>query len=257
MEDVAEPGGAHWSLARYGTAACHLGRFNGAYLVGRSLPESPWLCRDLLRWREEFAAPFWDRLVSGREDARVRRGWPGNVADRAYRVWLERDSFLDALDRLPRVLCHGDFERRNLFARADADGTTETVAIDWAQAGPRAVGADLAVLVAQSVLWARDRDATDLGALSRHCYEGYLAGLRQAGWAGETRLVRLGYTATVALQFVAFAGAIKVGLAGDDERPRLEAWYGATLEAVLDRHAALQPFALDFADGARSLLGVR
>jgi hypothetical protein len=83
LEDIAEPGGARWSLARYGEAARHLGRFNGASLVGRPLPEAPWLCRDAVRWRAEFAAPFWDALDAHRADPRVRRGWPGEATDRA------------------------------------------------------------------------------------------------------------------------------------------------------------------------------
>lgn len=170
-------------------------------------------------------------------------------------MWTERDRFLAALDRLPRVLCHGDADRRNLLARDAADGTTETVAIDWAQVGPRAVGTDLATLVGASVLWARDPDPADLPALSRLCYSGYLAGLREAGWTGEERVVRLGYAVTAALQFVAFAAATMFALAGDDERPRLEAAFGATLEALLDGHAAVQPVLLDLADEARALLG--
>jgi Ser/Thr protein kinase RdoA (MazF antagonist) len=253
---VAEPAGARWSLARYGAAARHLGRFNGAYLVGRPLPDAPWLCRDLLRWRTALAAPFWDRLAERRDDPRVRRGWPGEVADRGHRVWAERARLLAALDGLPQVLCHGDAERRNLFAR-DADGGTETVAIDWACTGPRAVGAEAATLVAQSVLWARDRDPTELPALARRCYGGYLAGLREAGWAGEERMVRLGFAAVAALQFVALTGVAFVGTTGDAERPRYEAAFGATLEAILDRHAAMQPFLLDLADEARHLLDAR
>jgi hypothetical protein len=82
-----------------------------------------------------------------------------------------------------------------------------------------------------------------------------LAGLREASWAGEERGVRLGYAATAALQFVVCAGATVFGLAGDDERPRLEAAFDATLETLLDRHAAAQPFLLDLVDEARTLLG--
>jgi hypothetical protein len=256
LEDVTETSGRRWPLARYAEAARHLGRFNGAGPTGRALPEASWLCRDLLRWRVPLVAPFWEGLADRRGDPRVRRGWPGDLADRAARVWAERERFLAALDGLPRVFCHGDADRRNLLARDTADGTAETVAVDWACAGVRAVGTDLANLVAASVLWARDPDPADLAELSRLCATGYLAGLREAGWAGEERDVRLGYALTVALQFGAFTGAIVGVLAGEDERARYEAAFG-TLEAVLDRHAALQPFVLDLADEARTLLGGR
>jgi hypothetical protein len=129
LEDVAEPAGPRWSLARYGEAARHLGRFNGASLGGRPLPEAPWLCRDHLRWRVPVVAPFWDTFAVRRDDPRVRRGWPGEVGTRAERVSTERERFLDALDTLPRVFCHGDADRRNLFARDTADGAAETAPI--------------------------------------------------------------------------------------------------------------------------------
>ncbi|MDP9369864.1 MAG: aminoglycoside phosphotransferase family protein, partial [Chloroflexota bacterium] len=196
LEDVAEPAGVRWSLARYGEAARHLGRFNGAYLTGRSLPEEPWLCRDLLRWREPAVAPFWAHLPDTEEAPRVRRGWPGDLAARARRLWAERDRFLAALDDLPRVLCHGDAARRNLCAR-DVDGATETVAIDWGQSGPQPIGTDAAHLVANSVMWARDREPANLPALAGPCFAGYLAGL-EAGWTGAAEVARLSFAATLA-----------------------------------------------------------
>src|SRR5436190_143953 len=83
----------------------------------RPAPEHPWLCRDLLRWRQAIAAPSWELIAAHPDDSRVRRGWPGSVAERATRVWEERDRWFEVLDRLPRVMCHGDADRRNLFAR--------------------------------------------------------------------------------------------------------------------------------------------
>jgi hypothetical protein len=151
-------------------------------------------------------------------------------------------------------MCHGDADRRNLFTRTTA-GITETVAIDWGCAGPRAVGTDLTSLVFGSMMWARDRAPVELPALDGHCFTGYLAGLRAAGWTGDERLVRLGFAATAALQFCVLAAAIIWGFASDDERPRIEAAVGMSLEAILDRHAAMQPFVLDLADEARTLLG--
>jgi hypothetical protein len=92
-----------------------------------------------------------------------------------------------------------------------------------------------------------------LPALDRACGAGYVAGLREAGWRGDERLVRLGYAATAALQFCALAAALKWGFASAEERPRLEASVRMSLEAVLDRHAARQPFGLDLADEAQAL----
>lgn len=253
LEDVAEPEGVRWSLERYGEAARHLGRFNGAYLTGRPLPEEPWLCRDLLRWREPFIAPFWEGLAGTGDELRVQSGWPGNLAPRARRLWADRALFLAALDSLPRVLSHGDAARRNLCAR-DVDGATETVAIDWGQSGPQPLGTDAAHLVANSVMWARDREPADLPALAEPCFTGYLAGLREVGWTGAAEIARLGFAATLALQHGPLSGVLMIALAGEQELPRLEAAFGATREALLDRHAAMQPFIMDMADEARALI---
>jgi hypothetical protein len=254
LEDVAESNALRWSMERYGIAARHLGRFNGAYLVGRRLPDVPWLCRDMDHWREAVVAPFWDTLADRRNDPRVQRGWPGDFADRAHQLWKERGDFFAALEHLPQVLSHGDTDRRNLLERVGVNGVAETVAIDWAFLGPQAVGTDAATLVVLSVLWARDREPHELPALSRQCFEGYLTGLREMGWTGAERLVRLGYAAVLSLRFVALTGPILAALAGEDERPRLEAAFGTTLESVLDRHAAMHPFLLELADETRSLL---
>ncbi len=254
LEDIAEPSGTRWSLARYGEAARHLGRFNGAYLTGRSLPEEPWLCRDLLRWREPAITPFWDRSANTKDDSLAQRGWPGELAARGRRLWAERGVFLAALDDLPRVLCHGDAARRNLCAR-DVDGATETVAIDWGQSGPQPIGTDAAHLVANSVMWARDREPADLPALAGPCFAGYLAGLREVGWTGAAEVARLGFAATLALQHGPLSGVLMIALADETARPRVEAAFGGTPEALLDRHAAMQPFMLDLADEARALIG--
>ena len=229
LEDIAELDGPHRPLERYREAARHLGRFNGTFLAGRPLPDAPWLCRDMLHWREAFAAPFWNRLEERRDDPRVQRGWPGNAVNRAHRVWSDREHVFTVLEGVPQVLSHGDADRRNLLVRMGVSGVAETVAIDWAYLGSRAVGTDMATLVAQSVLWARDREPRELPALSRLCYEGYLTGLREMGWSGEDKVVRLGYAAALSLQFVALTGPILAALAGEDERPRLEVAFGVTL----------------------------
>ena len=253
LEDVTESGERRWSLNHYGEVAHHLGRFNGAYLAGHPLPEAPWLCHDMLRWREPLVARFWNHLDERRTETRVRRGWPGDLLDHAHLVWAERGRFFAALAQVPQVLYHGDADCRNLLVR-QGPGGTETVAIDWAYLGPQAVGTDAMTLAAQGVLWARDREPDELPALSRACYEGYLTGLREAGWTDDERPVRLGYVAALSLRFVALTGPILAALAGENERSRLEAAFGMTLEEVLDRHAAIQPFLLDVADEVRGLL---
>ena len=49
LEHVREDRDRAWPLARWALAARHLGRFNGAYFVGRSLPRTSWLSGQRLR----------------------------------------------------------------------------------------------------------------------------------------------------------------------------------------------------------------
>jgi hypothetical protein len=176
------------------------------------------------------------------------------MADRVFRLWEEREHVLAALDRLPQVLCHADCGRRNLLARRAGDGEPETVAIDWAFLGRGAVGEEGTPLVMTSVLFGIGLEPADVPALSRACYAGYLAGLRDAGWEGDERLVRLGYAAAMALRFGPFSGFVEDIGADDAFRASEEPVTGATFDALLDRFAAVQPFVLDLADEARDLL---
>lgn len=104
-----------------------LGRF-----AGTTLPDRPWLARDLLRTRL-------DRVER-------RGGWTTlartPVADVADHLWSRRAAFLDSLDALPQVPQHGDPVPGNLLGRHGDD----VVAIDWATLGIGPVGGDLGYL---------------------------------------------------------------------------------------------------------------
>jgi hypothetical protein len=83
------------------------------------------------------------------------------------------------------------------------------VAIDWEEIGPGPVGAEAATLVfgtlrrgAVPVQQAEELERTALLAYQR--------GLRDAGWNGDPRLVRLGYAAAVALRWFIVPGTLHV-----------------------------------------------
>jgi hypothetical protein len=147
LEDVADEIGPHWPLEQYGLVARHLARFNGAYLVERSLPDWSWLSSEWLRRVIENSAPAMPLLRDSLDHALVRRWLPGDAGDRYLRLWQERGVYLDALERLPQTLCHFDIFRRNLFSRRAVGGDPQTVAIDWAFAGKGALGEDLVPLL--------------------------------------------------------------------------------------------------------------
>jgi hypothetical protein len=254
LEDLAEVSDASagpWSPARYALAARHAGQSNGAYLGARPLPAVPWLSTGVARAiAERFGRPI-ERLPELADHPLVRRQWPDpGMTDRIARLWAERERFFAALARLPQTLGHLDLFRLNLFARRTQDGRDETVAVDWAFFGTAAVGEELAPLVCASTAHA-DADPARVRELGELAFEEYLIGLREGGWEGDARDVRLGYTAgVIRYGLVAFGllGAIEPEVAAEAER----AW--GPFGDQLDRYAAVHRYTLDLADEARALI---
>ena len=255
LEDVTDEIGPHWPIARFALAARHLGRLNGVYLTERPLPDDPWLLlHGLLASRAAGVTGFWDDFARVRDDPLARRIWPGNLSDRALRLWHECDRVLAAIDRLPQSFVHGDADRRNLFARRGASGGEETVAIDWAHAGLAPLGAELPSLVTSSVLWSQGVGPSNLGELADRCLAGYLAGLGDAGWRGDPRLVEAGFAATAALRHGPLLGAVElVGMTPEQRAPIMRTM-GGSIEEFADRWAAVQRFAYDRLDAVRGVL---
>jgi hypothetical protein len=255
LEDVADEIGPHWPIARFALAARHLGRLSGRYMTERPLPDEPWLLlRGLLPSRAAFAAWFWDDFERVRDDPLARRIWPGDLSDRALLLWHERDRVLAAIDRLPQCFVHGDADRRNLFARHDAAGEEETVAIDWALAGVLPLGAELPLLVTASVLWAQEVGPGDLAELADSCLAGYVAGLGDVGWHGDPRLVEAGFAATAALRHGPLFGAVELVGFTPEQRAPIMRTMGGSIEEFADRWAAVQRFAYDRLDAVREVL---
>jgi hypothetical protein len=259
---VEKPGGAwlwienienpDWSLSRYPLAARHLGRFNGTYLTRHPLPTHPWLGRSIIRSRAEALVTFWDQFADWRDLPLARHAWPGDLGDRALHLWNERDRLLDALDRLPQVLRHGDADRRNLFTRTRPDGSEETIIIDWAMVGSGPVGEDLGPLIGSSIIWFKGVVPSDLPTLTAAAFEAYLAGLRDVGWDGDADLVRFGFAVATALRYGPIFGGVAVGHVSDAMRLLIERSYGHTYEEILDRYAEVQSFVYDQLDGVRA-----
>jgi len=250
LEDLTDAYGIPWPLERYALAARHAGQFNGAYLAGRPIPDVPWLSlRAGLSYRDVLG-PNLERVQALGDHPLVRREWPdATLLARSMRLWQEREAFYAALARLPQTLCHMDFFRLNVFAVRSPHGDDETVAVDWASLGTAAVGEELAPLVYMSPVLAGEH-ADRSRELGETCFEGYLAGLRDAGWPGDARLARLGYTAGV----ISFGGAYSpVAIDKPAVIAQVERAWGP-LGDVLDRWAAVRPYMLELADEARELM---
>jgi hypothetical protein len=156
-------------------------------------------------------------------------------------LWADCYALLDAADRVPRTFCHRDFFQNNLFSRRLPDGKDQMVAIDWALAGPGPVGED-AFRMAWVTGYTR---ASDLGirTLDGLVFEHYVAGLRDAGWHGDPRLVRLGY-AVWAIAAPVIAQTFLSLVTNADQTPP---------ERIAVRAEGLL-YLLDLADEARALM---
>jgi hypothetical protein len=256
LEAITDAHPGAWPLERYALVARHLGRFNGTYLTGAPLPADAWLSRGWLRgWVEAAgrAVAALEQVVGPNAPPLTRQLYPPPIVAELTRLWTERERFLTALDRLPQTFCHHDAFRRNLLGRTGPQ-RDELVALDWADAGHAAVGQELVPLVLGSL------DFFEAVGIAPHdldaaCFASYMVGLREAGWAGDERLVRLGFTADAALHMTVGALRQALPLVTDPAlHPFVEDLFGRPLEEAVEGWAELWPFQFALADEARALL---
>jgi hypothetical protein len=84
-------------------------------------------------------------------------------------------------------------------------------------------------------------------------FEGYLDGLRDAGWRGPSRTVRLGFAANAVLRVVFSTAGLREAI--DETRQAREASrWGRPIESLMENRATLTYALLDLADEARDLI---
>ena len=249
MEDIAEAA-AEWTLEHFANIASRLGRFNGAWLRPQDLPRAAWLANN---WHSAIVpalADTFDKLDQLLNDPLAQLTLPLDARDEIAAIWRDRELFRRALAELPRTFCHFDAFRRNCLVHED-----DIYLIDWALAGIGGLGEDLVSLVAVS-LYYEGYTREYARELDEHVFAGYVKGLREAGWIGDGRLARIGYTCGMTLR--GLAGVKQdINLLLDrsnhaqlKENHRLE-----SVEEVADFFAKIRRFRLlDMAREARSLL---
>ncbi|MDE2775866.1 MAG: phosphotransferase [Chloroflexota bacterium] len=196
MEDV-EDCKDRWSLADFRNIAARLGRFNGAWLTRRAPPRFNWLSRN---WHSAIApglADSFESLDQLLDTSLARRALPLEAQDEIMSIWRDRRLFQDTLAQLPRTLCHTDAFRRNILHRRG-----DVVLLDWALASVGAIGEELVCLVAVS-LYYEGFSADYAEELDKTVFSAYVGGLRQAGWNGDAKLARLGFTCGMVLRGLA------------------------------------------------------
>jgi hypothetical protein len=253
LDDVDGLGREWGDDASFIQAANHLGQFNGAFAISAPLPGDDWLqCDWLASWIEDVWGSL--RPVIGDEarwkDPAIARAFPVPAIARFERLWERRADILTTLGRLPRSFVHRDAHPRNLFLSADRQ---TTIAIDWTQAGIGSIGADAAQLLIPSALFSFV-DAARLTSLERTVLGAYEAGLRTAGWTGDSRTLALGYALNAAYQWC-FAGAFALRWVSDPGLGRaMAAQFGRPLDEVIAQRAAVTYYLLDLADRADGLM---
>jgi hypothetical protein len=252
LEDIQETS-RRWTMERHGLAARHLGQFNGAYLTSRTLPkEQPWLYRGRAGdWIKE-AAPLFERFQQYAASVSGQRWLTEQNVERMQRLLLNHQSLLALLDTLPVCLCHYDAFRRNLLARDSLKA--QTVAIDWSMLGYGGVGEEVGITTAVALSWL-EVAGDQAREMDRITFESYVEGLRDAGWQGDARLARFGYTTTASL--VGIGGAIFMGAEAFSTTEGVRfivSTIGFTLTDILEQWAIVQPFLLDLGDEALDLM---
>jgi hypothetical protein len=217
-----------------------LGRFNGAYLSQRPVPDFPWLTQDTLP-RGVLNAFVWVRdLIADPavwRQPHVTAAFPVPVADRLLRLWDERDALLELVERMPYTLCHADAWRCNLFAPGPGVPDPRLVAIDWAYIGRGPLGGDAGDLLAPS-FGLFGAQTTSLAALEAVICDGYLAGLQTAGWQGDLVAVRRASIAYAAAKY----GRMQLWLPAVADAGQQAAWEAISRHAFDDflrRQAAM------------------
>jgi hypothetical protein len=258
IEEARDRYGPRWPLEQYASAARCLGRFNGAYLAGRPIPEYAWLCGPAtLRGMLEHFAGLLD-VISDPEawqQPLVRRAVAAAAPERLLRLWFDRAPLLDALERLPQTLCHKDAWRRNMFAPPGLAGRDELTLIDWSYVGRGEVGMDAGDLFAASYSLF-GVEPCEPSELDRVVFENYLEGLYSAGWNGDRRSARFGYAAYAALKY----GWLTFWLrdAGDERAyGTWERLAGRPMAEYVENQGRLLCYLLDLADEARGLVDLR
>jgi hypothetical protein len=169
-----------------------------AEVLGRAqgrvdLPDEEWLSRGFLRAYSGSRPVAWSLMDD--DDAwalpLMREHFDASLRTALLRLHRGRDRLLTWMESLPRTVCHLDVWPNNLIRRSGG----EIVFLDWAFVGDGALGEDIGNLVPDSVfdllLHHQLLDELDVRLTSA-----YLRGLREAGWGGDARLVRLGICAS-------------------------------------------------------------
>ncbi len=193
MEHIESHISRPWVLDDYAFAAHQLGTWNGRCIQEMPPLTEPWLARQHYRSffsrsnrEQDWLFPLHQKYIST------------DTRNRCERLWEESKMFYNVIEALPQTFSHFDSQRRNLFIRRGVHGQDELVLVDWAICGLGPLGAELESLVGRSS-GLNNWPTSAMPELDTAAFGSYLKGLRQAGWSGEEKHIRLGYVACLAM----------------------------------------------------------
>jgi hypothetical protein len=113
------------------------------------------------------------------------------------------------------------------------------------------VGEEIGTLTQISLNWL-EVPAAQAKDLEQIVFEGYVAGVHETGWHGDSRLIRFGYATTVALG-VTWLWFMMKSLQQPEQVSLFESVIGHPIDDQIAQVAELQSFFLDLGDEALAL----
>lgn len=252
LKDLGEFESRSWDTRDFGFAASKIGEFNGKYLGTTARPDYSWLCKDGIVSAIGQLSPFIDHLKEKKNDPLLLQQLDASAIENYLRLWEQRSLYAEMLRFPPQTLCHFDANSRNLFLTRGETQTNSVVAIDWSYVGYGAIGADVTILVIDSLIGGTTF-LEEVEQFESTILEEYLIGLNRAGWTGSPDLVRLGYT-SAAIYYRLGSLKILLELILDEERrKRFEAAFGLPFSGVIEHNQKIAVYLDKLLDEARML----
>jgi hypothetical protein len=228
-----------WTWDDYGQAAYRLGKWQGDHQEHSSYP---WICQEWMSgWVHGPLTSIFGMVegMNGYEHPLLTAYFASEELAALRHLWADRQIYLDRLAQLPQTMCHLDAHRGNLSWQSD-----DLAVLDWAFVGEGALGEELAAFIGATLLLDYVTLA-DAEQWEQVALDGYIAGLRAAGWSGDKALIWEAYRCAMPLRYAPMSLASMLRTAVQpDYATEWEQKTGKPLADILAHRAGLVRFYL-------------